>query len=148
MSAISQKGLFYTLQHQVKKRAMWNLKIKAFIPFSLVFLHVLPSSLRLHEWRHPWPFWRSVKSKTTMRNTLKVLDCLGYCQRPAFSLCISQHYALNNNNLWKFLLNLLSKLQERIKKEKHSNLCAFRCLRKALGLKYFNIWVRNYLFLN
>ena len=52
-------------------------------------------------------------------------------------------------NLWRFGLSWSSKLQENNHRKTHllyNNLCAFRCRKKASGLKYFNIWVRNYLF--
>ena len=61
---------------------------------------------------------------------LKTLDTIDNCQRPVFSLGVSQHMH-KITNLWKFELNWLSKLwdnNERKKHPCHTKLCAFRCL--------------------
>ena len=62
---------------------------------------------------------------------LKTLDSIGNCQRPVFSLGVSQHMH-KITNLWKFVLNWSrEKSCERIMEEKTSlshKLCAFRCL--------------------
>ena len=45
---------------------------------------------------------------------LKTLDTIGNCQRPVFSLGVSQHMH-KITNLWKFELNWLSKLRDKNK---------------------------------
>ena len=47
----------------------------------------------------------------------KALDTFGYCQRPVFSLGISQ-YKHKITNLWKFKLNWLSKLRDNNERRK------------------------------
>ena len=75
---------------------------------------------------------------------LKALDTFGNCQRPVFSLGVSQHMH-KISNLWKVGLNWSTKSQE--KKEKHP---CFLMPEKDFSLKSFsdlNIGVRNHLFL-
>ena len=61
---------------------------------------------------------------------LKPVDYIGNCQRPVFSLGVSQ--AMHEiTNLWKFELNWSSKLRDNNERKKHpchTKLCAFRCL--------------------
>ena len=63
---------------------------------------------------------------------LKTLDTIGNCQRPVFSLGVSQHTCMHKiTNLRKCELNWSSKLRdnkERTKHPCHTKLCAFRCL--------------------
>ena len=62
-----------------------------------------------------------------MTETLKALDTIGNCQRPVFSLGVSQHFKQKITNLWKFDLNWSLKFRD----NKHlcrTKLCAFRCL--------------------
>ena len=52
------------------------------------------------------------------------------CQRPVWSLAVSQHM-LKITNLWNFVLNRSLKLRENNERKKHpchTRLCAFRCL--------------------
>ena len=62
---------------------------------------------------------------------LKTLDTFCNCQRPIFSLGVSQHMH-KITNLWKFELSLSSKLMRDNNGRKthhcHTKLCAFRCL--------------------
>ena len=61
---------------------------------------------------------------------LKTLDTIGNCQRPVFSLGVSQHMH-KITNLWKFELDWSSKLRDNYERKKHpchTKLCAFRCL--------------------
>ena len=80
---------------------------------------------------------------------LKTVDTFGNnCQRPVFSVCVS-NICIKITNLWKCGLNWSSNLQ-RIMKEKTSLLPYFVCCyihNKRLQMKSFIIWVRNYLFL-
>ena len=79
---------------------------------------------------------------------LKALNMIGGCQRPVFSLGVSQHMH-KITNLWKFELNWSSKLQEN-NEEKTPLLHKFVCFQmpnQTSGLKSIIIWVRNYLFL-
>ena len=58
------------------------------------------------------------------------LDTFGNCQRPVFSLGVSQHMH-KISSLWKFKLNWSSKLRDNNERKKHPchmKLCAFRCL--------------------
>ena len=62
--------------------------------------------------------------------TLKTQDTIGNCQRPVFSLGVSQHMH-KITNLWKFELNWLSKLRDNNERKKHPchmKLCACRWL--------------------
>ena len=70
----------------------------------------------------------------TIRNLdhLKTVDTNGNCQRPVFSLGVSQHMH-KITNLWKFELNWSSKLRDNNEEKKknhpcHTKLGAFRCL--------------------
>ena len=61
---------------------------------------------------------------------LKTLDTIGKCQRPVFSLAVSQHMH-KITNLWKFELNWSSNLRDNYERKKHpchTKLCAFRWL--------------------
>ena len=61
---------------------------------------------------------------------VKAMDTIGNCQRPVFSLGVSQHMH-KMTNLWKFELNRSSKLRDNNERKKHpcdTKLCAFRCL--------------------
>ena len=48
---------------------------------------------------------------TSTNKRLKTVDTIGDCQRPVFSLCVSQHMH-TKTNLYKFELNHSSKLRE------------------------------------
>ena len=63
----------------------------------------------------------------TSKNS-KTLHTFGNCQRPVFSLGVSQHNAQNNRPVIE--LNLSSKLRDNIEKKKKiaTRSCAFRCL--------------------
>ena len=74
---------------------------------------------------------------------LKTLDTFT-CQRPVFSLGVSQHMH-TMTNLWKFELNWSSKLQERTPSLHY--FVWFKMHNKRLQLKSFITWVRNYLFI-
>ena len=80
---------------------------------------------------------------------LKALDTIGNCQSPVFSLGVSHHMHKINTceNLGSIGHRKLQDINEGKKHPFYTNLCAFRCLNKRSGRKYFNIWVRNYLFL-
>ena len=61
---------------------------------------------------------------------LKTLDTIGYCQRPLFSLGVSQHIQ-KITNLCKFELNWSSELRDNYERKKHpchTKLCAFICM--------------------
>ena len=61
---------------------------------------------------------------------LKTVDTIGNCQRPVFSLGVSQHMH-KITNLWKFELDWSSELRDNYERKKHpchTKLCAFRCL--------------------
>ena len=62
---------------------------------------------------------------------LKPVDTIGNnCQRPVFSLCVSQHIH-KITNLWKFELDWSLELRDNYERKKHpchTKLCAFRCL--------------------
>ena len=57
---------------------------------------------------------------------LKAVDTIGNCQRPVFSLGVSQHMH-TITNLWKFELNRSSKLRDMMKEE--NTLVTRSCLR-------------------
>ena len=61
---------------------------------------------------------------------LKTLDTTGNCQRPVFSLGVSQHMH-KLTNLWKFELNWSKQLRDNNERKNHpchTKLCAFWCL--------------------
>ena len=99
------------------------------------------------------PFAWSDEIKSAMQRhciscSFKGTGHFGNCQRPVFSLGVSQHMH-KITNLWKFD-SIGHRSCKRIMKEKtpllHKFVC-FQMLIKASGLKSFIIWVRNYLFL-
>ena len=66
----------------------------------------------------------------TYTDLLKTVDTIGNCQRPVFSLSVSQHMH-KITNLWKFEIDWSSELRdnyERKKHPRHTKLWAFRCL--------------------
>ena len=65
---------------------------------------------------------------------LRALDTIGNCQRPVFSLGVSQ-VMHKITNLWKFELNRSSKLQENNGRKNIlvAHLCVSRCLKKTSG---------------
>ena len=86
----------------------------------------------------PWCLpWCPFKSP----HRLKTLDDIGNCQRPVFSLCVSQHVH-KRTNLLKFELNLLLKLQDNSERKNtincHTKMCAFRERPQNLILRYRN----------
>ena len=66
---------------------------------------------------------------TETKLALKTLDTFGVCQRPVFSLSVSQHMH-EITNMLKFELNWSSKLQDNNDRKHpcHTKLGAFRCL--------------------
>ena len=69
-------------------------------------------------------------TKRVKTNHLKIMDTIGNCQRPVFSLGVSQHMD-KITNLWKFELDWSSELRDNYERKKHpchTKLCAFRCL--------------------
>ena len=58
---------------------------------------------------------------------LKTVDTIGSCQRPVFSLGVSQHIIHKITNLWKFELNRSSKLREN-NQRKINPPCTQRCV--------------------
>ena len=83
---------------------------------------------------------------------LKTLDTIGNCQRPVFSLGVSQHTCMHKiTNLWKFELDWSSELQDNYERKKHpchTKLCAFKCLisrPQILNLRSRNQFVGNIL---
>ena len=69
----------------------------------------------------------------------KVIYTFGNCQRPVFSLGVSQHKH-KITSLWTFELNWSSKLWENDERQKHpfwTNLCAFRSRRRLLEVVYY-----------
>ena len=90
-----------------------------------VFTHFL-------QWSIPAMSFLTIAHQTTSRAStcLKTLETIGNCQRPVFSLGVSQHMH-KITNLGKFKLNRSSKLRDNYKRKKHPShrkLCAFRCL--------------------
>ena len=78
--------------------------------------------------------------------SLKTLDTIGNCQRPVFSLGVSQHMH-KTTNLWKFELK---KLRDKKWKKKpcYTKLCDFRCLisrPQILNLRSWNQIIRKLL---
>ena len=66
----------------------------------------------------------------TRHNLLKTLDTIGNCQRPVFSLGVSQHMH-KITNLWKFELNWSLKLRDSSERKKHpchTKFCGFKWL--------------------
>ena len=77
--------------------------------------------------------------------SLKAMHTFGNCQRPVFSLGVSQHMH-QISNLCKFELNWSSKLRESEERKKHPcwmNLCAFRYRNKRLT-RHVRLEVFNY----
>ena len=84
------------------------------------------------------------KNQLYFQVTLKALETLVKYQYN--SHLMYPNIGIKLTNLWTFLLNSSLKLQENNERKKHpfcTDLCAFRCLKKASS---FNISVRNYLF--
>ena len=71
---------------------------------------------------------------------LKTVDIIGNCQRPVFSLGVSQ-YIHKITNLWKFELNRSSKLQDN--NERKNTLVTRSCVLSDAwfwDLKFWNSW--------
>ena len=64
----------------------------------------------------------------------KTLDTIGYCQRPVFSLAVSQHMH-KITNLWKFELNWSLKLQDN--NGRKNTLVTRSCVLSENQFKYF-----------
>ena len=92
-------------------------------------------------------------------NDLKTVDTIGNCQRPVFSLGVSQHMH-NMTNLWKFERHRWPKLRDINNGRKNpfvTQKCVlsdFRCLILDLQIKFWGleikskfISVENYIFL-
>ena len=70
------------------------------------------------------------KIKHLFYTLLKAVDTIGNCQRPVFTLGVSQLMP-KIKNLWKLELNRSSKLRDNNERKKHpchTKLCAFWCL--------------------
>ena len=89
--------------------------------------------------------YQKLEMSAFQHTSLKALDTFCNCQRPVLSLAVSQQ---------RHGFNRSSKLQENNKRTNRpccTNLCAFRCLRKASDPKSFsdsNISVRKTKFVN
>ena len=77
---------------------------------------------------------------------LKALDAFSNCQDRSSHLVCPNLCKQKITNLWKFCPNWSLKLQENNEKKNNRciDLCAFRCLIEASGLKSFTIRVGNY----
>ena len=79
---------------------------------------------------------------------LKALDTFGNCQRPVFLLGVSQHMHIITN-LWKFELNLSSKLRDNNGRKntlvKQSYMLSWLILRPHLEVSK-SVLLRNYFF--
>ena len=77
--------------------------------------------------------WCSCRQREDVSWGLKALDTFGNCQRTVFSLGVSQHMHKNNKSV-----KIWTQLVRKWRKKKYpccTNVCAFRFLRKAEGLK-------------
>ena len=74
-------------------------------------------------------WYNKIRSYSKNEIHLETLDTIGNCQRPVFSLVVSQHMH-TIANLWKFEHIWSSKLRDNETKRHscHTKLCVFRCL--------------------
>ena len=82
-----------------------------------------------------------------VKSRFAVLDSFGNCQRPVFSLAVSQH---NNNKLaqiWtKLAIQVLRIIMKEEKKTWLLQMVYFQISKRASNLKSFHILVKNNLF--
>ena len=75
-------------------------------------------------------FWEGLgQALEHVNSDFVIKDTIGNCQRPVFSLGVSQHMH-KITNLWKFELDWSSELRDNYERKKltcHTKLCAFRC---------------------
>ena len=88
----------------------------------LVFSFI-SSSLSLQRWQIPIH-----TSLELEKRILKTLDTIGNCQRPVFSLGVSQHMH-KVTNVWKLELNWSSKLRDKDNNERKNTLVIRSCVR-------------------
>ena len=108
----------------------------SYIVIVLYSLALLIFSILLHQlYEYCKSAWRLISDALNKKYILLILflktrDTICYCQKPVFSIGVSQHMH-KITNLWKFELNRSSKLRDNIERKNkticHTKLCAFRC---------------------
>ena len=131
----------------------WNkklhpLKVIPLLPFPRLY-HKLGCDIWLHSSQRLQLLTGTLEHSAT---TLKTLDTIGDCQRPVYSLGVSQQMH-KITNLWKFELSWLCEVARYKWKKKtplshhgRTKLCAFRCLRSwnQIREKLFLSWKLRY----